>query len=289
MSSGTAAACMAAHTWQHITKKYCHNPSHWIGMLAQLSTVVPNQVLPYYFLHADCKLNHCPTFLCCSNSLKEGFYTYTVEGSIWGPNSHFDNLVSVSGVDVYSQKDTTYISVQADGSSQDTISLFTGFKGAGWVLPEYNQSRIGIQRYETWLQSFEGPDPPLTLGSKATFTWAFSGLGNTTCEINGVNTNPSTGICTSPLVYTIATTLNQTLVLKYTDVCAVTHTASMTFGGFGWEVSGGVNELGSSGVLASGTSDVSLRKSSRARRLTGGLRAVVIGSMVAVVLMVMLL
>lgn len=103
--------------------------------------------------------------LCYRNSLKEGWYMYTVEGSIWSPNSNFNNLVSVAGTDVYSQKDATYISVQADGSSTNTMSLYAGFKGAGWVLPEYNQSRVGIQRYQTWLQAFEGPKSPLTVSN----------------------------------------------------------------------------------------------------------------------------
>lgn len=101
--------------------------------------------------------------MCCRNSLKEGWYSYTVEGSIWGPNSQFDSLVEIAGADVYSQKDTTYISIQADGTATDAYSLFNGFKGAGWVLPEYNQTRVGIQRYQTWLNMFEGPTTPLTV------------------------------------------------------------------------------------------------------------------------------
>lgn len=101
----------------------------------------------------------------------------------------------------------------------------------------------------------------LQLGSKATFEWEFSGLGNTSCEINGVSTNPATGTCRSPLIYTIATTLNQTLVVKFKDVCDVTHSASMTFGTFGWEVNGGSRyELGGKGALAPATMDSSLRR-----------------------------
>jgi hypothetical protein len=107
--------------------------------------------------------------------------------------------------------------------------------------------------------------PALQLGQRAAFSWEFSGLGNATCIINGVNPSNTTGACTSPLIYPIVTTLNQTLVVNYTDVCAVTHSIGMTFGTFGWELQGStaVNALGGSNALAlSDRGELAARRSS---------------------------
>lgn len=103
------------------------------------------------------------------------------------------------------------------------------------------------------------------LGQRAAFSWEFSGLGNATCVINGVNPSNTTGMCTSPLVYPIVTTLNQTLMVNYTDVCAVTHSIGMTFGTFGWELQGStvVSALGGSNTLAlSDRGELAARRSS---------------------------
>lgn len=107
---------------------------------------------------------HLPGTSLCRNSLKEGWYNYTVEGSIWGPNPAFDSLLSVSGADVYSQKDASYVTIQTDGTpAADPYLLYNGFKGAGWVLPAYDWARVGIQKFQTWLQIFQGPDTALTV------------------------------------------------------------------------------------------------------------------------------
>jgi hypothetical protein len=82
----------------------------------------------------------------------------SVEGSVWSPNAQFDELMSVSGADRFGQKDVTYLSVGQNGMLADGPSLYGGFKGAGWVLPDYNRSRIGLQRSQSWLEYFNGPD-----------------------------------------------------------------------------------------------------------------------------------
>jgi hypothetical protein len=114
---------------------------------------------------------------------------------------------------------------------------------------------------------------PLQLGNRAAFSWEFSGLGNATCVINGVNPSNTTGSCTSPLIYPIVTTLNQTLVVNYTDVCAMTHSIGMTFGTFGWELQGStvVSALGGSQALAlSDRGELAARRSSTSA--TGAVR-----------------
>lgn len=90
---------------------------------------------------------------------------------------------------------------------------------------------------------------PTQLGDKATFTWAYTGLdtGRHNCTIEGGSTVALAGACTSPLIYTVRTTLNQTLSIAYQDVCGERHNASLTFGPrFGWEVE--AKELGTSSL-----------------------------------------
>ncbi|KAF6263474.1 hypothetical protein COO60DRAFT_411981 [Scenedesmus sp. NREL 46B-D3] len=197
--------------------------------------------------------------------LREGWYSFTVEGAIWSPNSQYDNLMSVAGIDKFGSKHAEYLTVMPGGDVTDTISLYGGLKGAGWVLPQFNKTRVGVQRRPTWINYFQGPEAAVTLGSRAAFSWEFSGLGNATCIINGVNPSNATGTCTSPLVYPIVTTLNQTLVVNYTDVCAVTHSIGMTFGTFGWELQGStaMNALGGNQALAlSDRGELAARRSS---------------------------
>lgn len=77
------------------------------------------------------------------------------------------------------------------------------------------------------------------LGDKATFAWQWTGLdtGRTHCTIEGKGTVSLAGNCSSPLVYTVRTNLNQTLTVGYDDVCNKHHSASLTFGpSFGWAV-----------------------------------------------------
>ncbi|WIA16640.1 hypothetical protein OEZ85_013303 [Tetradesmus obliquus] len=199
------------------------------------------------------------------NWLREGWYSFTVEGAIWSPNSQYDNLMSVAGIDKFGNKHAEYLTVMQGGNVTDSISLYGGFKGAGWVLPQFNKTRVGVQRQPTWLNFFTGPETSITLGQRAAFSWEFNGLGNATCIINGVNPSNTTGMCTSPLVYPIVTTLNQTLMVNYTDVCAVTHSIGMTFGTFGWELQGStvVSALGGSNTLAlSDRGELAARRSS---------------------------
>jgi hypothetical protein len=90
----------------------------------------------------------------------------------------------------------------------------------------------------------------MQLGDKATFAWQYTGLdtGRYSCTIEGSSTVSLAGPCSSPLTYTVRTTLNQTLAVSYEDVCHAQHNASLTFGpGFGWEVE--AKELGESPPL----------------------------------------
>jgi hypothetical protein len=87
------------------------------------------------------------------------------------------------------------------------------------------------------------------LGDKATFSWSYTGLdtGRNNCTIEGGSSVALAGPCSSPLIYTVRTTLNQTLTVSYQDVCRARHNASLTFGpGFGWEVE--AKELGTTSL-----------------------------------------
>lgn len=122
--------------------------------------------VPFALQHAAC-LNSClHMYWACRSMLKEGWYSSTVEGAIWSPNSQFDNLMSVAGADKFGNKRADYLSVTAGGIVTDSISLYGGFKGAGWVLPEYNKTLVGIQRRPTWLNYFQGPETALTVSGR---------------------------------------------------------------------------------------------------------------------------
>jgi hypothetical protein len=99
----------------------------------------------------------------CRNWLREGWYSFTVEGAIWSPNSQYDNLMSVAGIDKFGNKHAEYLTVMPGGNVTDSISLYGGFKGAGWVLPELNKTRVGVQRRPTWLNYFQGPETSITV------------------------------------------------------------------------------------------------------------------------------
>lgn len=74
---------------------------------------------------------------CCRDALKEGWWHFTVEGSLWVPLPHLAHLLSLSGIDRYGNTDALYREVQPSGRISSGMSLLNSVKGAGWVLPEY--------------------------------------------------------------------------------------------------------------------------------------------------------
>jgi hypothetical protein len=71
--------------------------------------------------------------------------------------------MSVAGIDKFGNKHAEYLTVMPGGNVTDSISLYGGFKGAGWVLPQFNKTRVGIQRRATWLNYFQGPETSITV------------------------------------------------------------------------------------------------------------------------------
>jgi hypothetical protein len=109
--------------------------------------------------------------LTCRTWLREGWYSFTVEGAIWSPNSQYDNLMSVAGIDKFGSKHADYMTVMPGGNVTDAISLYGGFKGAGWVMPQYNKTRVGVQRRPTWLNYFQGPETSITVSGVLLLPW----------------------------------------------------------------------------------------------------------------------
>lgn len=73
----------------------------------------------------------------CRDGLKEGWWQFSVEGSLWVPLPHLANLLSLSGIDRYGNSDVLYREVQPNGRITDGMSLLNSVKGAGWMLPDY--------------------------------------------------------------------------------------------------------------------------------------------------------
>jgi hypothetical protein len=71
--------------------------------------------------------------------------------------------MSVAGIDKFGSKHADYLTVMPGGNVTDAISLYGGFKGAGWVMPQYNKTRVGVQRRPTWLNYFQGPETSITV------------------------------------------------------------------------------------------------------------------------------
>lgn len=129
----------------------------YLRTLPHTRCLVP--LLAAAYLHACVSLR--------SASLKEGWYSYSVEGSIWSPQPQLDSLMSVSGMDTYGNEQALYRTIAADGSVGEALSLLGGFKGSGWLLPQYNASRVGLQRGGSWMEYFEGPTEPVTVSAHA--------------------------------------------------------------------------------------------------------------------------
>lgn len=78
-------------------------------------------------------------YWCVRDALKEGWWQFTVEGSLWVPLPHLANLLSLSGIDRYGNSDVLYREVQQYGRISSGMSLLNSIKGAGWVLPDYSK------------------------------------------------------------------------------------------------------------------------------------------------------
>lgn len=115
------------------------------------------------------------------------------------------------------------------------------------------------------------PTPPAPfpqVGSYASFDWQYTGLGNTTCTIDGkrVGTDPLTGQCTSPLRTLINDTLQHALVVTFTDVCGVTRRDYMNFSVTnGWATNATIGDASavSTDFSSASPSGLSLGNSSR--------------------------
>jgi hypothetical protein len=74
--------------------------------------------------------------------------------------------MSVSGKDKYTNVDVMYRTVEPGGQVTNSFSLVGGFKGSGWVVPQYNQTRVGLQRSASYINYFEGPNEPVVVSGR---------------------------------------------------------------------------------------------------------------------------
>jgi hypothetical protein len=98
-----------------------------------------------------------PTICVCSiNGLKEGYWSFTVEGALYSP---VPSLMALSGGDTFGNVNVDYLLLGSDGVLNPfNMAGQMGTKFMGWVLPEWNNTRVLLQSQPTQLTDFVGPD-----------------------------------------------------------------------------------------------------------------------------------
>jgi hypothetical protein len=178
--------------------------------------------------------------------LVPGMYELSVEGSL---TSDYPSLVALAGPDVFGQNGTVYTSVGEGGVFSDT-DLLGKSKTNGAFVGNFNNTKVGVQRSRTALLAFAGPGAPPAVGDSIELSWAFHGLGNTTCALDGVPRGNSPvvpsppGACVSPYVVRIADSLNHTLAVTFDDVCGNRRTETHEYGaGVEWRTAAQLDGL----------------------------------------------